>query len=60
MFMFIFMGMRNNMKTLLQTSCIILLAIGIAYEIYYKAPFGYVCITIGAFAFGISTKFAKR
>lgn len=50
----------SGMKISLQISCIILVAIGIAYEIYYEAPFGYICVTIGALAFGISTKFAKH
>ncbi len=38
----------------------ILVSIGIAYEIYYKAPLGYVLIAVGSLAFAISTKIEKR
>lgn len=48
------------MKTLLQTICVILVSIGIAYEIYYNAPLGYVLIAVGSLAFAVSTKIDKR
>ena len=48
------------MKTLLQTLCIILVSIGIAYEIYSGAPLGYVLISVGSLAFAISTKIEKK
>ena len=48
------------MKTLLQTLCIILVSIGIAYEIYAKAPLGYILITMGSLAFAISTKIEEK
>lgn len=51
---------RCNIKTLLQTLCIILVSIGIAYEIYYKAPLGYVLLAVGSLAFAISTKIDKK
>ncbi len=54
------MGTRFDIKTLLQTLCIILVSMGIAYEIYYKAPLGYILIAVGSLAFAISTKIEKK
>lgn len=48
------------MKTLLQTVCVILVSLGIAYEIYYKAPLGFVFIAVGSLAFAVSTKIEKK
>ena len=55
-----FMATRHNMKTLLQTLCIVLVSIGIAYEIYAGAPLGYVLISLGSLAFAVSTKIEKE
>ena len=51
---------RHNMKTLLQTLCIVLVSIGISYEIYFHAPLGYVLIAVGSLAFAVSTKLDKK
>ncbi len=48
------------MKTILQTFCVVIVAVGIVIEIYYGADIGFVCITAGGLAFGISTKIEKR
>jgi len=48
------------MKTILQTACVILVSIGIAYELCYKAPLGYVLIAVGSLAFAVSTKLDKK
>ena len=48
------------MKTLLQTLCIVLVSIGIAYELYFDAPLGYVFIAVGSLAFAVSTKIEKE
>jgi len=48
------------MKGLLQTICVIVVSIGIAVEITYEADFGFMCISIGSLAFGISTKINDR
>ena len=58
----LFMDMRpeNDMKTLLQTLCIVLVSIGIGYEIYSDAPLGYVLIALGSLAFAVSTKIERE
>lgn len=48
------------MKKLLQTLCVIVVSIGIAIEIVYKADLGFICISVGSLAFGISTKINDR
>lgn len=54
------MATRYNMKTLLQILCIILVSIGILYEIYVGAPLGYILIAVGSLAFAVSTKLEKK
>ena len=48
------------MKSLLQTICVVIVAIGIAIEVYYKADLGFLCITVGSLALVISTKIENR
>jgi len=48
------------MKTILQTICVVIVSIGIAIEIYYRADLGFTCISIGSLAFAISTKINNR
>ncbi len=48
------------MKPILQTICVIIVSVGIVIEIYYGADIGFVCITAGGLAFGISTKIQSR
>jgi len=48
------------MKTILQTACVVMVTCGIMVEIYYGANIGFVLITAGGLAFGISTKISDR
>ena len=48
------------MKSLLQTICVVIVAIGIAIEVYYKADLGFLCITVGSLALAVSTKIENR
>lgn len=48
------------MKTILQTICVVMVAVGIGIEIYYKADLGFLLITAGGLAFAISTKINDR
>jgi len=48
------------MKTILQTVCVVIVAVGIAIEVYYKADLGFLCITAGSLALAISTKIERR
>jgi hypothetical protein len=43
-----------------QIAGITLVACGILYEIAFSAPFGYLLITIGSFAFAIGTKIKHK
>jgi len=40
----------------LQISAIVLCSMGIAVEITYEADLGFLLVTIGSLAFGVSTK----
>jgi len=48
------------MKTALQTICVVIISIGIVIEACYGAHIGFICITAGSLAFGISTKIERR
>lgn len=48
------------MKTALQTICVVIISIGIVIEACYGAHIGFICITAGSLAFGISTKINDR
>lgn len=48
--------MKKHLKLLLQTCCVILVSIGIVYEVFYQASLGLILITVGSLAFAISTK----
>ena len=48
------------MKTTLQTICVVIVAVGIGIEIAYGANVGFICITAGSLAFGVSTKIERR
>lgn len=45
--------------TILQLTCVILVSLGILVEYRYHADIGYICITSGSLAFGVSTKIRK-
>ncbi len=44
----------------IQLSGLVCLVIGIGIEIYYKADFGYVILSIGSLVYAIGTKFKHR
>lgn len=48
------------MKKYLQILCIVLVAIGICIESYFKANIGFILITCGSLAFAISCKLENR
>jgi len=48
------------MKSLLQTVCVVAVSIGIVIEAVYGAHVGFVLISAGSLAFGISTKIENR
>ena len=48
------------MKTILQTICVTIVAMGIVIEVHYGADLGFLLITAGGLAFGISTKIQNR
>jgi len=47
-------------KAALQLTSIVAVSAGITFEIMTGAPFGYVLVTLGGLAFGISTKIRER
>ena len=49
-----------DMKALLQTLCILIVAVGIAIELMYRADVAYLLITVGAFAFAVATKLERK
>jgi len=44
----------------IQLSGLICLVIGITIELYYKADFGYIILTIGSLLYAVGTKFKHR
>jgi len=49
-----------EMKTTLQLFCVISVSCGIVIEALYGADIGFILITTGSLAFGISTKIHNR
>ena len=49
----------EKLKPAIQLIAIVMVAVGIAYEVMTGAHLGYVLITVGALVFGISTKIKK-
>lgn len=48
------------MKTVLQLVCVMAVSMGIVIEAFYGADIGFILITTGSLAFGISTKIHNR
>jgi len=44
----------------IQLSGLLCLVIGIGIELYYKADFGYVTLSIGSLVYAVGTKFKHR
>ena len=47
---------RYKLKVGIQLLAVIMVSAGITFEVIYKAPLGYLAITVGALIFAISTK----
>ncbi len=50
----------NVWGEIIQLAGLIFLVIGVCIEMYYKADFGYVILSLGSLVYAIGTKFKHR